>query len=166
MRRAALWLIALLAGCGFGGEKETIDEALVDQLVLHREDVGPAFRQTWVQNLGGRPISEVRYRHGALTIHSRASVMSSHDAADESLDAARDMVRRRPSWQPIAEPGLGDESFAATIVQRGVRHYDVVWREANATAVLSVTAYEDALPFADALEFARKQQVRLEAASG
>lgn len=164
MRRASLWLIALLAGCSFTAE-ERIDKARGDELVLQREDVGPGFRQTWVQSLGGSPSSEVRYRHGALTIHSRASVMSSHDAADESLDAARDGLRRRPSWQPIAEPGLGDESFAATLLQGGARRYDVLWREANATASISVTALEDALPLADVLALARKQQGRLEAAA-
>lgn len=164
MRRASLWLIAVLAGCSLTAEKK-IDQARGKELVLQQGDVDPASRRTWVRNLGSRPISEVRYRHGALTIRSRASVMPSDDAADESLDAARDTVRRRRSWQPIAEPGLGDESFAATALQRGVRHYDVFWREANATALLSVTALEDALPLADVLELARKQQRRLEAAA-
>jgi hypothetical protein len=173
VKRASLWLVALLAGCGFGGEKETIDEALADQLVLQREDVDPRFRQTWIRNLGGRPSSEVLYRRShsprrsdPLSITSKADVLRSADDADEVLDEARDALAEKTAWQPIAEPGLGDESFAATVVQGGVRHYDVVWREANATAVLSVTAFEDALPLADALEFARKQQVRLEAASG
>lgn len=165
MRRASLWLIAVLAGCSLTAE-EKIDQAGSDELVLQREDVDPALRQTWVRNLGGRPISEVRYRHGALTIRSHASVMPSRDAADDSLDAARDLLRRRPSWQPIDEPGLGDESFAATLLQGGARHYDVHWREANATASLSVTAVEEALPLSDVLELARKQQHRLEAAAG
>lgn len=165
MRRVSLGLVALLSGCTLAGEKKTIDEDRADELVLQREDVDPALRQTWVRNLGGRPIVEVRYRHGALTIRSRASVMSSHGTADDSLDAARDILRRRPSWQPIDEPGLGDESFAATVLQGGVRHYDVVWREANATASLSVTAVEDALPLSDVLALARKQQSRLEAAA-
>ena len=171
MKRASLWLVALLAGCSFSGEKQTIDEARADRLVLQREDVDPRFRQTWIRNLGGFPGSEVLYRRsysprvpGPLRIKSKADVLRSADDADERLDAARDALGSG-AWQPIAEPGLGDESFAATVVQGGVRRYDVAWREANATATLSVTAFEDALPLAAVLELARKQQRRLEAAA-
>ena len=134
MKRASLWLVALLAGCSFSDEKRTIDEARADQLVLQREDVDPHFRQTWVRNLGGRPGSEVLYRRsysptvpGPFRIRSRADVLRSADDADERLGAARDALGSG-AWQPIAEPGLGDESFAATVVQGGVRRYDVAWR--------------------------------------
>jgi hypothetical protein len=166
VKRAFLWLVALLAGCAFGGEKERIDEARADELVLQHQDVDPGFRQMWSRNLGGRPVSEVQYRRDALTIRSAAHVLSSEDAADEGLDTAREALRRKPAWQPIDEPGLGDESFAATVLQEGVRHYEVVWRESNAAASLTVTAFDDALPLADVLELARRQQLRLERAAG
>jgi hypothetical protein len=171
VKRASVWLVALVAGCSFGGDEKTIDETRAHELVLQREDVDPGFRQTWIRNLGGRPSSEVLYRRspsrrlpGPLGIRSKADVLGSADDADMVLDAARDALVEEAARQPIAEPGLGDESFAATVLQGGVRHYDVVWREANATAALSVTAMEDAFPLATVLELARKQQRRLEAA--
>lgn len=168
----SLGLVALLTGCTLAGEKQTIDEGRADELVLQREDVHPAFRQTWNRNLGrGRTRSEVQYRRrpspavpGPLRINSAADVLESDVAADEVLDAAREALRQKAAWQPIDEPGLGDESFAATVLQSGVRHYDVFWRAANVTASLSVTAAEDAVPLADVLELARKQDGRIAAA--
>ena len=171
MRRVSLGLVALLSGCTLAGEKKTIDESRVDELVLQREDVGSGFRQTWIRNLAGFPRSEVQYRrrpspavNGPLRITSGAGVLRSEETADEALDSAREELERKEAWQPIAEPGLGDESFAATVLQSGVRHYDVFWRAANVTASLNVTAAEDAVPFGDVLELARKQDERIDAA--
>lgn len=165
MQRASLWLVALLAGCSFGGEKKTIDEDRVDELVLQRDDLDSGYRQTWIGNLGRRPMSEVRYQRGPMTIRSAVSLLRSNEDADKGLDATREAVRRRAAWQPIDEPGLGDESFAATALRGGVRSYEVYWRQANATASLRVRALQDSLPLAHVLDLARKQQGRLEAAS-
>ena len=173
MRRVSLGLVALLTGCTLAGEKQTIDERRADELVLQREDVHPAFRQTWIRHLGrGRTRSEVEYRRrpspalvGPLRINSAADVLESEEAAEDVLGAAHDALRARTAWQPIAEPGLGNESFAATVLQSGVRHYDVFWRAANVTASLSVTAAEDAVPLGYVLALARKQDERLEAAA-
>jgi hypothetical protein len=172
VRRVSLGLVAVLTGCTLAGEEKTIDERRADELVLQREDVDPGFRQTWIRNLGrGRTRSEVQYRRRPsparrpLRITSAAEVLESGEAADAMLDAASEALRRKSAWQPIAEPGLGDESFAATVLQSGVRHYDVFWRAANVTASLSVTAAEDAVPLGDVLELARKQDERIDAAA-
>ena len=168
----SLGLVALLTGCTLAGEKKAIDERRADELVLQREDVDPGFRQTWIRTLGrGRTMSEVQYRRrptpamtGPLRITSSAVVLRSDEAADEALDTAREALERKSAWQPIAEPGLGDESFAATVLQSGVRHYDVFWRAANVSASLSVTAAEE-VQLGDVLELARKQDERIDAAA-
>jgi hypothetical protein len=58
-------------------------------------------------------------------------VLGSRDAAEEWLETERDALDRKPDWQPIDEPGLGDESFAATVHQAGLRRYQVFWRDYN-----------------------------------
>jgi hypothetical protein len=95
---------------------------------------------------------------GPVTVESRAHVLDSSDAADEELETARAHVG---DSQPIGEPGLGDESFAATRAQSGVRYYGVYWREANVTASLALNGAEGRFPFSDALELARKQEQRI-----
>jgi hypothetical protein len=172
VKRAALWLVVLAAGCSLAGDDKTIDEARLDELVLQPGDLDPSLRLTQIRNLGGRSVTEVWYRRthasrgpGPLALESTTQLFASDDAADESLDAARESLKQKRNWQPIDEPGLGDESFAATVLQGGVRHYDVVWREANATAVLSVEAMADELPLADVLALARRQQDRIERAA-
>ena len=63
-------------------------------------------------------------------------------------------------WQPIGEPGLGDESFASTVVRGTVRSYRVIWRDGNVTAHLGVGGRKG-LAFADALALAEKQERRI-----
>jgi hypothetical protein len=95
---------------------------------------------------------------GPVTVESRAHVLDSSDAADEQLETARADVG---DSQPIGEPGLGDESFAATRAHSGVRYYGVYWREANVTASLALNGVEGRFPFSDALELARTQEERI-----
>jgi hypothetical protein len=163
VKRAALGLVALVAGCGLGGDEKTIDEARLDELVLQRDDVSADLRAVWARNLGGRPITTVRYgRAGApLSIESSAHVLTSREAAAERLEAERDALDRKPDWDPIDEPGLGQESFAATVGQAGIRRFEVFWREHNAAASLKVEAFEGRLPLADVLALARKQERRI-----
>jgi hypothetical protein len=163
MRRLVACTLIALAGCGVGNDEKSIDEARIDELLLQPADVGTGFRSTHVRNLDRRAASEVRYRRARepLSIESAVRVFGSSEAAEKRLDAEREEFEEKPGWRPIGEPGLGDESFAATLVEGGVRSYTVYWRHANATASLDAIAPEDELPFADVLELARKQQRRI-----
>jgi hypothetical protein len=177
-----------------GGE----DGAMVElnelsALVLQPEDLPAVFdrfdegRQAMADNPGGSRADparfgrqdgwKARYRRpgtprteGPLVVESRADLFDSSGGAKDELEAARrDLEDGELEWQPIDEPGLGDESFAATLVQSGgtsgVRFYQVYWREANVTASLSVNGFESRLALAEALELARKQERRISRAS-
>ena len=169
MRRAALILVPLLAGgCGGGGGGGTISARRLDDLVLQPADVSTSFRHVFIRTLTGAPQLTVRYTraaapttHGPQVIESSVHVFGSHRAADAGVDDELAALRRRPGWMPIDEPGVGDESFAGTLVRGGVRYYEVFWRDSNATASLHVNGFEQRLPLADVLELARKQQRRI-----
>ena len=163
MRRLVALGLVVLAGCDFGGGAKTIDEARVDELVLQRDDVAPDLSSVYMRSLASRPVSRVRFsRTGtARSIESSVHVVESRDAAEERLDAERDALDRKPDWLPIDEPGLGDESFAATVRQAGLRRYEVFWREHNAAASLKVEDFEGRMALADVLALARKQEQRI-----
>ena len=189
MHRAALILLVLsLTACVFGDDDAGIATDELERLVLQPEDLTGEFlrfdegRQTRSETplgrrsdparFGRRDGWKARYREsrGALVIESKADLFESSGGAEDDLEAARaDLAEDESGWQPIDEPGLGDESFAATLVQRGagtnVRYYQVVWREANVTASLNVNGFEGRLPLADVLELARKQERRISDAS-
>jgi hypothetical protein len=189
VHRAALILLVLsLTACVFGGDDAGITTGELERLVLQPEDLTGEFlrfdegRQTRSETplgrrsdparFGRRDGWKARYREsrGALVIESKADLFESSGGAEDDLDAARaDLAEDESGWQPIDEPGLGDESFAATLVQPGagtrVRYYQVVWREANVTASLNVNGFEGRLPLADVLELARKQERRISDAS-
>lgn len=160
---ACLLTLVGFAACSGVGESKTIDQARLDELVLQRGDVPAGLRPMYVRSLADRPISTVRFtRTGtALSIESSVHVLESRDAAEDWLDAERDGVDRKPDWQPIDEPGLGDESFAATVRQAGLRRYEVFWREHNAAASLEVEEFEGKMALADVLALARKQERRI-----
>ncbi|HEV3478791.1 MAG TPA: hypothetical protein VG144_05010 [Gaiellaceae bacterium] len=190
MRRALL-LLALTAtvGCSLGDGGASIERSELQRLVLQPDDVPRIFvlfdegRQARAdQPPGPRADPErfgrtegwkARYRRpgsgrtsGPLVIESRVDVFASVSGAEDDFVAAREELRGDGlGWHPIDEPGLGDESFAATFVQRRVRYYQVFWREDNATAALHVNGFEGKLPLSDALRLARKQQERLERAA-
>jgi hypothetical protein len=168
VRRAALWVVALLAGCTVTGDEKAIDEAELDAVVLQRGDLAPGYRQTFVRSLGQPAPKRVRYERtssagepGPAVVDSIVQTFDSSGRADGHLDAVRDAMRKRPGWQPIDEPGLGDESFAATMVERDVRRYEIFWREHNASASVQVKGSEGGLPLADVLALARKQEQRI-----
>jgi hypothetical protein len=108
---------------------------------------------------------------GPLVVESRVDLFESSGGATDDLEAAReDLSAGELEWQPIDEPGLGDESFAATVVQpglgEGVRHYQVYWRDDNVMAFLNVNGFEGRVSFEEVLELARKQEGRISQAAG
>ena len=147
------------------GEGGTAPTSALPKLVLQPADLPSAFLrlEEGPDRTGGW---QARYRRsgpdrvdGPIAVESRAEVAESSDAADETLEAARAELEH---WQPIGEPGLGDESFAATRVGDDLRYYRVYWREGNVSASLALNGVEGRFPFADAFELARKQQQRIE----
>lgn len=180
-----------LAGCSFGGDDNaSVELAELRGTVLQPADLPPAFirfdegRQVMADNPGGsradperfgrRDGWKARYRRpgtqqtpGPLVIESRVDLFDSSGGADDDLEAARgDLEEGELEWQPIDEPGLGDESFAATLLDGAVRHYRVYWRQDNVMAFLNVNGFEGRLALEEVLELARKQEARLAAAAG
>jgi hypothetical protein len=193
--RPALVLLLLLAGCSIGGD----DGAMVElgelpRLVLQPADLPRVFqrfdegRQVLADNPGGSRADPERFGRrdgwkarfhrsgtqdtaGPIVVESRVDLFESSSGAEDELEAARsDLMEDDAEWQPIDEPGLGDESFAATLVQEsggsGVRHYRVYWRDGNMTAFLNVNGFETRLPLEEVLELARKQESRIASAAG
>ena len=190
MERAAVLLVLLLAGCSLGEESASIERSELAKLVLQPSDVHPIFarfddgRQVTADSPGGRRADPSRFERvegwkaryhrpgplqtsGPVAIESRADLFESTEGAEEDFEAARaDLDEIEGSWRPIDEPGLGDESFAATSVGGGVRYFLVFWREDNATATLNVNGFDRKLALADVLELARKQEDRVDGAAG
>lgn len=135
-----------------------------DRLVLQRADL-PGFSKSW--HGGGQEKWAARYRRSGVTpveIESRAEVAESGDGAEERLTELRiEIGERGEEWQPIGEPGLGDESFAFTRLRATADEYEVVWRDDNVTGHLKV---EGELAFADVLALAVKQERRIDDAQG
>jgi hypothetical protein len=181
-------LLFALAGCSFGGGDEaSIERNELDQLVLQPEDLSPVFvrfdegRQVLADSpTGGRADPsrfdriggwKARYRRpgtsqtaGPLVIVSRADLFDSADGSQEDFETAR--ADLGAGWKPIDEPGLGDESFAATFIQAKVRYYQVFWRDDNATATLDANGYDGKVALEDVLDLARKQHRRIARATG
>lgn len=167
MRRLTVLLApVLLAGCGLGSTGSSVERGRAEQLVLQQADV-PAYVAD--SSAGGREEWTRRYRRstdistgGPLTIESSAQITDSSDGARERLSDTRGAFEQSGlDWQPIGEPGLGGESFASTLVQGTKRSYEVVWRDANVVARLSVNGREGGLAFGDVLALAEKQERRI-----
>jgi hypothetical protein len=194
VRRAVLVLVLGLAGCAYGGGGgATIDLDELPRTVLQPDDLPAIFqrfdegRQVLADDPGGsrsdrdrfgrRDGWKARYHRsgtprtaGPLVIESRVDLFESSGGADDDLEAARqDLGEGELEWQPIDEPGLGDESFAATVVEpglgEGVRHYRVYWRDDNVTAFVNVNGFEGRLTLEEVLELARKQEGRISTAA-
>jgi hypothetical protein len=192
--RAALVLALLLAGCSFGGgDGAAVEVRELPRLVLQPGDLPRVFRrfdegrQVIADNPGGsradperfgrRDGWKARYHRqgtpqtaGPIVVESRVDLFDSSGGAEDELAAARqDLAEGELEWQPIDEPGLGEESFAATLVDEGagsgVRHYHVYWREGNVTAFLNVNGFEQRLALEQVLELARKQERRISTAA-
>ena len=186
--RAAVFLFALLglAGCSLtGGHEASIERSELEQLVLQPDDLQRVFvrfgegRQVSADSPGGGRGDPARFgrvegwitryrRPGAAqaagpqVIVSRADLFGSVTGAEDDFEAAREeLANGGLGWSPIDEPGLGDESFAATVRQAGLRRYEVFWREHNAAASLKVEEFEGRMALADVLALARKQERRI-----
>jgi hypothetical protein len=163
-RATALLLALTVTGCGFGESQGSIDPARRDALVLQPADLPAGYRRSEVDL---QPLV-VRYRWtgdeeavGVLVVESTAQVFASKDEAEEALATEREELdSAEPEWQPIGEPGLGDESFAATVLT-DVRYYRVHWRAANAFASLRIEGTEGELALEHVLELARTQERRM-----
>jgi hypothetical protein len=157
----------LAAGCALGAEDTVVAPGNAKRLVLQRADL-PGFQ---VDSQGGGPEQwSARYRRSGgtpLGIESKAEVAESAEAAEERLAELRQMLDDRGAdWQPIGEPGLGDESLAFTRVHEAARSYEIVWRDANVTCHLSVSGADRELAFADVIALAEKQERRIDDAMG
>ena len=87
----------------------------------------------------------------------------------KDLDAYRrelGQAVRATGGRLLAPPELGSESVGMTFREGRVRFFRITWRHANATALLFVNGFDERLELADVLALARKQQRRLEDASG
>jgi hypothetical protein len=193
VQRAVVLLVVLFAGCSLGDGGSSIGQGELRQLVLQPSDLSRVFvrfdegRQIMADSPGGMRADpdrfdriegwKARFRRagtpetaGPLVVESRVDLFESPGGAREDFDAARtDLGESGVGWKPIDEPGLGDESFAATFVQGGlgaVRHYLVFWRDENATALLNANGFDGKFALADVLELARKQQRRIARAAG
>jgi hypothetical protein len=178
-------LLLVLAGCSLmGGDDASIDVAELERLVLQPPDLPRSYlrfdegRQIAAEapegaradptRFGRRDGWKARYRGpgGTPVIESKADLFDSAAGAEDELEAARaDLDQSDVDWSPIGEPGLGDQSFAATYLQgtksSGVRFYQVVWREDKVTASLLVNGFARRLSLADVLELAQAQQRRV-----
>lgn len=175
-----------------GSDSAAIDPSQLKGLVLQPGDLPPVFErfdegpQARIDQPGGTLARvgrfgrqggwKARYRRPGTSATSGPLVIESKADVFEEPDGARDELRRMRSnlieglRLVRAEPGLGDDSFVATGTQGSgrfaVRFYLVGWRWRNATASVLANGFEGNLTRADVVELARKQQARLDAASG
>jgi hypothetical protein len=160
-RLPLLFFAALAAGCVFDGEGGAVEAGSPATLVLQPYHL-PGFKVS--STTGGGRRWTTRYRRstaagtGALAVKSTVEISSTGQEAKERFVVVRAELPKSGGWQPIGEPGLGAESFASTRVGDGARAYEVVWRDANVMARVSVSGREGQVPFADALALAEKQQ--------
>ena len=183
-------LAVLLAGCSLTGNGGgSVEPDQLEKLVLQQEDLSAEFlrfdegRQISADSPGGSRSDparfgrtegwKARYRRsgtaetpGPLVIESRADLFESADGARDELDVAgEDLTGGDLAWQRIDNPGIGDESFAVTLLQSsesaGVRFYQVFWRDDNVTASVNANGFEPRLALAEVLALARKQQRRI-----
>jgi hypothetical protein len=192
-----LWFLPialLLAGCT-GGGGAAIERGDLKALVLQPADL-PGFERfsEGVQGRAEQPGGvtgdpgrfgrvegwQARYRRagtartsGPLVVESRADLFESSGGAEDDLAGLEQDAKAQRETRVLAqEPKLGDDGFAATILQpagvpgaRGVRFYLVAWRQGNITASVFVNGFEGRLGLEGALALARKQQRRIERAA-
>jgi hypothetical protein len=105
-------------------------------------------------------------------IESRADLFDSIGGARDELSTARSelgtAIGARSAAEPLADPTIGDEAFAATILQRSggggiadVRFYLISWRRQNVVGSIFVNGFERKLTLAQALDLARAQERRI-----
>lgn len=180
---------ALLAGCRSGGGGLSVQEqrsVVLQPADLHQDfvrfDVGPTGRldPTTVERrefgrFGRKGGWKARYRRpgsietmGPLVIVSTVDVFDSERGAVQDLDAYRRQLDRQGELLETLE--VGDEAVAMKLQPEGgaprVVFFTIAWRQANATASVSVNGFEGKVDLDDAATLARKQERRLAAAAG
>jgi hypothetical protein len=190
VRTALALVIAALvaAGCSGddGGGESTllIPKEQLARLVLQPRDVGRRYvpfdvgRQLFADNpeavdpkrFGRIDGWKARYRlppsagtRGPLVIESRADLFETSDGASEELERLREEVGEQ--GDPIdAPPKLGEDRLAVgpgAATRGGLAIFTVVWRDANATARLTVQGIGGRVTASQAFALARKQQLRI-----
>ena len=195
-RASALLLLALVpGGCVVGDGEKQIDRGALSTLVLAPGDLpavwvpfnsgrqvsadAPAGTRSNPQRFGRLDGWIARFRRpgsqvtpGPLVIESRADLFDSAGGARDELSTAKSEVGRaigaRPAAEPLADPDIGEEAFAATILQKSggggipdVRFYLISWRQQNVVASIFVNGFEKKLTLAQALDLARAQERRI-----
>jgi hypothetical protein len=176
------------------GSEAVIPESTLPSLVLQPEDLSASFVRfdEGPLAIADSPVGEradpsrfgrlagwkARYRRqggsqtpGPLVVESRVDLFEGSGAKRE-LDIHRDELElqaRHPSELQLVEPrALGDEAVALTPTRGGaagsIVSATVLWRSANAVASLTVNGFGGRLELQHAVELARQQQRRIEAA--
>jgi hypothetical protein len=177
-RASALALLALLlVGCS--EDRRELSEQELARLVVLPADLPDDFvrfdegRLARSDTPRGDQGWKARYRRaggakttGALVVDSRVEVYEDGDAAGVGFDSYRGEVP--PAAESLPEPELGDEAYAATLLQEGasggVRFFFVGWRSGEMTGTLSVSGFDGRVAVDDALVLARAQAGRIDAA--
>jgi len=185
----------VLGGCVVGDEQKQIEREALRTLVLQSADLSdvwvpfnsgrqvradaPAGARSDPQRFGRVDGWIARFRRpgsqataGPLVIESRADLFDSADGGEDELSAARSEVGTaigsQAPTEPLADPAVGEEAFAATLLQRSggggianVRFYLISWRQENVVARVFVNGFEGKVTLAQALDLARAQERRI-----
>lgn len=183
----ALVVTALAVGCG---EKSAprLAETQLGQLVLQPADLPRGFqafdfgRQVRVDahpgprsdaaRFGRQDGWKARYRNGSgsddpTIVESRADIFASSKGAKADLAAYGEEIERSRTngWKSVDVPAIGDASRGGTLLQgvpkSRIRYFIVAWREGRISASVTVSGFDRSTTLAEAVAFARKQQVRL-----
>jgi len=170
----------LLAGCSGDddGGGPQVSASNGEDLVLSSADVGKAFTQFdkgeqggWKARFGRNGTVKTK---GPLVIESRADLFESTGDAGKDFDLykeALDELAFGAAGQTVEPaPQLGEEAHAVTFSQglkpTAVRNYAVAWRQGNVTAYVLANGFDGRLTLADVVELARKQEKRIQRATG
>jgi hypothetical protein len=193
MSRSALALAAVLAlTAGCGGSQQAIQKKSLSRLVLRGPDLGRPFsefyrgRQAQLDNQGTNRTDPERFgraggwvarfnrpgssaTQGPLVVESRVDLFRGSSGAKKDLALYRALLVQAPGSQTqvVKLPQIGDEAIGVTWVQPGtkpLRFFRIAWRDANATASVTLDGFEGNVLAQDAIALARKQQRRLAAA--
>ncbi len=108
---------------------------------------------------------KARYRRPGTTATSGPLVVVSMvDAFADTGGARRDLDRHRLELSEhgtLSRPHIGSEAVARARDVGGASYYDVAWRRANLTALISASGFRGRLTLADAVALAQKQDRRL-----
>jgi hypothetical protein len=189
VRRLALLALALAlaaVGCG-GGDAESYEASQLEDMVVLADDLQgqqwtrfdwgkqarsdqPAGARSNPARFGRLDGWKARYRRpgtrqteGPLVVESRADVFEDKDGARQDYETYGSELERA-GLQLEPQSGLGDAGIVATLVDNGVRFYLVQWRHDNSVASINVNGYDGKLTKEHAVELARKQLERMQAA--